>query len=39
MMWNTPTPVFIIFIGFYSVRHSSDGEGRISVKVALSSHF
>lgn len=38
MMWNTVTPVFIIFIGFYCVRRSSDGEGRMGVKVALSGH-
>lgn len=30
MMWNTLTPVFIIFIGFYSIRHSSDCQGRPS---------
>lgn len=38
MMWNPLTPVFIIFIGFYSIRYSSDCQGkprRITVKVVL----
>lgn len=38
MMWNTLTPVFIIFIGFYSIGHSSDCQGRpgrITFEVVL----
>lgn len=38
MMWNPLTHVFIIFIGFYSIRYSSDCQGRprrITVKVVL----
>lgn len=38
MMRSTLTPVFIISIGFYSIRHSSDCQGRprrITVKVVL----
>lgn len=38
MMWNTLSPVFIIFIGFYSIRHSGNCQGgprRITVKVVL----
>lgn len=38
MMWNPLTPVFIIFIGFYSIRYSNDCQGkprRITVKVLL----
>lgn len=30
MMWNTLTPVVIIFIGFYSIRHNRDCQGRPS---------
>lgn len=38
MIWNPLTPVFIIFIGFYSISYSSDCQGkprRITVKVVL----
>lgn len=38
MTWSTLTPVFIIFIGFYSIRLSSDYHGRrsrIAFKVLL----
>lgn len=38
MMWNTMSPVSIIFIGFSSIRHSGACQGRpsrITFKVVL----